>query len=143
MSNGTPQTAPPKERTPKEWPVRLGYIAVGLGIGGAWLLGRDVPPWEHALRLLAIVVVVPPAVHLLRRRRARATLPHLPLRHLVAAKVLLVGAALGLDALLALWTVWAPVATALTLTLIVAVGGPPLHQRLQPRPTANPQSEAA
>ncbi|MFE7399850.1 hypothetical protein [Streptomyces sp. NPDC057557] len=143
MPNGTPHTPLPKERTPKAWTVRLGYTAAGLGIGGAWLLGRDVPPWEHTLRLLAIVVVVPPAIHLLRRRRARAIPSHLPLRHLVAAKVLLVGAALGLDALLALWTGWAPVATALSLALVVAVGGPPLHRRLQPRPTPNSQSTAA
>lgn len=118
--------------TPAQRPTQVGYLAIGLTIGGAWLLGSSVPPWEHALRLLVVVVVIPPLVHLLRRRRGSSHSAQPPLRYLVVAKVLLVAAALVVDMLLAQWTTAAEAVTGLMLALTVALGGPPLHRRLQP-----------
>lgn len=128
--------APTAGRAPGATPaaprtVRLAYTAIGLLIGAAWLVGRDVPPVEHALRLLVVVVVVPALMRLLRRFRAVAV-SHPPMRLLIVAKVLLVAAALGLDVLLARWTDWAAALTALALALAVALGGPVLHTRFPP-----------
>jgi hypothetical protein len=39
--------------------VRISYAALGLIAGGLWLLGSGDPLWLHALRVLAIVLVVP------------------------------------------------------------------------------------
>jgi hypothetical protein len=83
------------------------------------------PAWQHALRLLAAVLIIPPLIHLLRRRLNRTS--HLPLRRLVMAKVLLIAAALALDLLLAPWTSHADLITAIAIALSVAVGGPLVH----------------
>ncbi|RKT87412.1 hypothetical protein SAMN05421805_113125 [Saccharopolyspora antimicrobica] len=123
-------------------PVRLGYAVAALVIGGAWAFGWDVPLWQHALRLLVIVLVLPPIVHLARRRLRRPVTAYPPMRHLVVAKVLLVAGAVGLELLLNRWTWWAPFITAAALAATVAVGGPPWHRKLRQRaasvPRANP-----
>ncbi|WP_027946817.1 hypothetical protein [Amycolatopsis taiwanensis] len=129
-------TGRPRPGPPKTWAVRLGYTAAGLAIGVAWALGWDRPIWEHALRLLVLVLVVPPIIHLVRRRTGR-TAGHPPLRHLVVAKVLLVAAAIGLEVLLDHWTSWSALLTALALTITVAVGGPSLHHTLLRRISAD------
>ncbi|MGW5641621.1 hypothetical protein ACWEV3_19995 [Saccharopolyspora sp. NPDC003752] len=122
--------------------VRLGYAVAALVIGGAWAFGWDVPVWEHALRLFVLVLVLPPIVHLARRRLGRLASAYPPLRHLVVAKVLLVVGAVGLELLLDQWTWWAPFITAAGLAVAVAVGGPPwhrkLHRRAAPVPRATP-----
>ncbi|MGI5330659.1 LmeA family phospholipid-binding protein [Actinomadura nitritigenes] len=104
----------------------IGYAVAGSAIGGAWAAGGDMPAWEHALRLLLIIVVVPPLVRLARRRLGARG--HLPLGRLVAAKVLLIGVALLLDMLLATWTGAAHVITGVVLSVLVACGGPVLHR---------------
>ncbi|MFE7111487.1 hypothetical protein ACFU98_39310 [Streptomyces sp. NPDC057575] len=105
--------------------LRLAYAVAGLLIGGAWAYGRDMPPWEHALRLGVIVTVVPPVLHLVRSRLGRSAGRHLPLQHLVVAKVLLVLGAMVMDLLLEPLTVWASFVTAGILAAVVDVGGPP------------------
>ncbi|WP_406637652.1 hypothetical protein [Amycolatopsis sp. WGS_07] len=119
--------------------MRLGYAVAGLVIGGAWAFGWDVPVWEHALRLLVIILVVPPVVHLARTRLGRLTHTHPPLRHLVIAKVLLVIGAIGLELLLDQVTPAAPFITAAALTVIVAACGPRWHRK-QRRNAAPPHS---
>ncbi|MDQ8701153.1 hypothetical protein RCO28_01450 [Streptomyces sp. LHD-70] len=119
--------------TPRSEPtatgLRLAYAAAGLLIGGAWVYGRNMPLWEHALRLCLIVVVVPPVLHLVRSRiRRRPAAQHLPLRQLVVAKVLLVVAAVAVELLLDPLTAWASFVTAAALATVVAVGGPPWHR---------------
>ncbi|MDI3390307.1 hypothetical protein QIS99_29550 [Streptomyces sp. B-S-A8] len=110
--------------------LRLVYAAAGLLIGGAWAYGRDMPLWEHALRLCVIVVVVPPVLHLVRSRlRRRSAAQHLPLRQLVVTKVLLVAAAVVVELLLDPLTAWASFVTAAALAAVVAVGGPAWHQK--------------
>ncbi|MDI3404070.1 hypothetical protein [Streptomyces cavernicola] len=110
--------------------LRLAYAAAGLLIGGAWLYGRDMPLWEHALRLCVIVVVVPPVLHLIRSRLRRYSADrHLPLRRLVVAKVLLVAAAVAVELVLDPLTAWASFVTAAALAAVVAVGGPTWHQK--------------
>ncbi|ATL31068.1 hypothetical protein [Streptomyces formicae] len=112
--------------------LRLAYTAAGLLIGGAWAYGRDVPLWEHALRLGVLVVVVPPVLHLVRRRlRRRTTAQLLPLRPLVVAKVTLVAAAMVVQLLLTPLTARAPFVTAAALAAVVAVGGPRWHRNVR------------
>ncbi|GAA2104327.1 hypothetical protein GCM10009801_79870 [Streptomyces albiaxialis] len=108
--------------------LRLAYASAGLLIGGAWAYGKDMPLWEHALRLGLIVVVVPPVLHLLRSRRGGPAARHLPLRHLVAAKVLLILGAAGMELLLDPLTAWASFVTAAALAAVVAIGGPTWHR---------------
>lgn len=122
----------PRHAAPNQRLLRLAYAAIGLLIGGAWALGQNTPPWEHTLRLLVVVVVIPPFLHLLRQRVRRIASIQPPLRPMVAAKVLLLAAALGLDVLLARWTEGAELITAAALALTVAIGGPVLHRRLLP-----------
>ncbi|MWA14636.1 hypothetical protein [Streptomyces sp. BA2] len=110
--------------------LRLAYATAGLLIGGAWAYGKDMPLWEHALRLCVIVVVVPPALHLVRSRlRRRSAARHLPLRQLVVAKVLLVAAAVVAELLLDPLTAWASFITAAALAAVVTVAGPTWHRR--------------
>ncbi|MFF3978069.1 hypothetical protein [Streptomyces sp. NPDC001828] len=133
----TPRTARPE---PACRAVRLGYLAAGLVMSGMWLRGADLPAWEHALRVLVVVLVVPPLVHLVRRRRERRAdtvrSPRVPLRRLVALKVALVAAALcGERLLLRIGLPGADAITAAALLLTVSLAGPPFHQRqLSPAP---------
>ncbi|MCX4844517.1 hypothetical protein [Streptomyces sp. NBC_00893] len=108
--------------------LRLAYATAGLLIGGAWAYGRDMPLWEHALRLCVIVVVVPPVLHLIRRRLRRSAVHHLPLRHLIVAKVLLVVGAVVVQLSLDPLTARTSLLTAVALTAVVAVGGPAWHR---------------
>ena len=39
--------------------VRIRYAVLGLIAGGLWLWGSGDPLWLHALRMLAIVLIVP------------------------------------------------------------------------------------
>jgi hypothetical protein len=127
---------------PSERVLRIGYAVAGLGIGGAWAYGWELPVWEHALRLLALVLIVPPIIHFVRRRRAKPRAAHPPLRHLVCAKVLLVVAAIGLNELLGLWTAQSAFATAAALAVVVAFGGPPWHRKLVRRNASRTTSSA-
>ncbi|MFG2794959.1 hypothetical protein [Streptomyces sp. NPDC048419] len=113
------------ETTPTRRQIALVYAFIGLAVGGAWMLGGDMPAWQHALRLLAAVLIIPPLIHLLRRRLNHTG--HLPLRRLVMAKILLVAAALALDLLLTAWTSHADIFTAVAVAVSVAVGGPLVH----------------
>jgi len=134
-----PHTAAPG-RPDMRLRVRLSYAGIGLLIGGAWALGWSQPAWQHALRLLVVVLVVPPLMPLLHRFTRRSAPAHPPLRYLVPIKIGLVAAALGLEVLLQQWTPWANLMTALALAAAVAIGGPPLHRKLPPNAPPNQRS---
>ncbi|NLU68842.1 hypothetical protein [Streptomyces sp. HNM0574] len=123
--------APPP---PLTRPVRAVYALAGLVMGVMWIRGGDEPAWEHALRVLVLVLVAPPVVHLVRRlrQRRRGEAPsgrQLPVARLTVAKVLLVGAGLGCDWLLGHWLAEPSRATAVGLCALIAAGGPKLHIR--------------
>ncbi|MFE1829113.1 hypothetical protein [Streptomyces yangpuensis] len=102
-------------------------------MGAVWAFGADMPAWEHALRVLVIVLCVSAAARLIAPRLARAG--RAPLDRglflgLVAAKVLLVAVALLVDWAAGLWFSEPDLITAGFLFVLVALGGPVLHGRL-------------
>ncbi|MFJ6785501.1 hypothetical protein [Streptomyces yangpuensis] len=117
------------------------YAAAGAVVGAVWAFGADMPAWEHALRVLVIVLCVSVAGRLVAPRLARAG--RAPLDRdlflgLVAAKVLLVGVALLVDWAAGLWFSEPALITAGFLFVLVTLGGPVLHGRLAngvPRPS--------
>ncbi|MEU8839190.1 hypothetical protein AB0D97_08650 [Streptomyces roseus] len=108
------------------------YAVAGVVMGGVWAWGSGTPAWEHALRLLALVVCAGALMALVHRRRARLGRPVERRLHrgLLVGKVLLVGAALLLDQLLGLWVSEPSLITAGLLFAGIAAGGPALHRRL-------------
>jgi hypothetical protein len=112
--------------------VRIRYALLGVAAGGLWLWGAGSPLWEHAVRTLAILLVVPALVGRIAGAvaRRRGHTQTVSVGRLVAAKVALVFIAIvvteaaghrvaHLDLYLAAW-----------LALIPAVGGPLIHHRL-------------
>ncbi|MFJ6479678.1 MULTISPECIES: hypothetical protein [unclassified Streptomyces] len=118
-------------RTRSARPTRtLAYVAAGAAVGGVWAFGGDMPAWEHALRVLVVVLCVSVAGRFVGRRLARSG--RTPIDRglffgLVAAKVLLVAVALLVDWLAGLWFSEPALITAGFLFVLVAVGGPALH----------------
>ncbi|WP_327388831.1 hypothetical protein [Streptomyces sp. NBC_01207] len=121
-------------RTRSARPARmLAYAAAGAAVGGVWAFGADMPAWEHALRVLVVVLCVSVAGRFVGRRLARAG--RTPVDRglffgLVAAKVLLVAVALLVDWFAGLWFPEPALITAGFLFVLVAVGGPALHDWL-------------
>ncbi|MEV6579966.1 hypothetical protein AB0M92_17595 [Streptomyces sp. NPDC051582] len=108
------------------------YVVAGAVMGGVWAWGSGTPAWEHALRLLALVVCAGVLMSLAHRRRARLGRPVERRLHsgLLVGKVLLVAAALLLDQLLGLWVAEPSLITAFVLFAGIAAGGPALYRRL-------------
>ncbi|GHE38969.1 hypothetical protein CP980_31360 [Streptomyces vinaceus] len=108
------------------------YVVAGAVMGGIWAWGSGTPAWEHALRLLVLVVCAAVLMSLAHRRRARLGRPvHRRLHSgLLAGKVLLVAAALLLDQLLGPWVSEPSLITAVVLFAGIAAGGPALHRWL-------------
>lgn len=119
----------------------LAYLTAGLVIGAAWALNEGTPPWEHAAKLLVLLFVAAPLLHLARRRReARRTehrpphhRPHLSFVRLAVAKVALLALALGASCLLADSIDHPDRAVAAGLTAVVSLLGPLLHRFLLAR----------
>ena len=114
-------------------PVRIRYAVIGVVLGGAWAANWGLPPWEHALRLVVLLLVVVPVVNLARsrhlRRRGRPAEPSSHLRGLVISKVILVALALVVEIALERWLPLGTATTvvALLLFVVVVVAGPPSH----------------
>ncbi|MEV7558320.1 hypothetical protein [Streptomyces sp. NPDC089795] len=109
------------------------YAAVGAAVGGVWALGGDTPAWEHALRVLVVVLCVSVVGRFVGRRLVRVGRAPVDRRlffGLVAGKVLLVAVALLVDQLAGLWCAEPALITAGFLFVLVTVGGPALHGRL-------------
>ena len=114
--------------------VRISYAALGLIAGGLWLLGSGDPLWLHALRVLAIVLVVPAVASRLAaavaRRRGQQKTETLSVGRLVAVKAGLVIVAIAVTGLLGSRVAHLDLYLAAWLALTVAVGGPVIHHRL-------------
>ena len=114
--------------------VRIGYAGLGLIAGGLWLLGSGDPLWLHALRVLAIVLVVPAVASRLAaaaaRRRGQQQTETLSVGRLVAIKAGLVIVAIAVTGLLGSRVAHLDLYLAAWLALTAAVGGPVIHHRL-------------
>ncbi|MFD7099962.1 hypothetical protein [Streptomyces xanthophaeus] len=111
---------------------RAAYAVAGAVMAAVWALGGDTPAWEHALRLLLLILGVSVAVRLVRRRLARTG--RVPVSGLffglLAAKMLLVAVALLVDWIAGRWFSDPNLVTAGFLFVLVVAGGPALHARL-------------
>ena len=112
--------------------VRLWYLVAGLFMGAAWAWNRGTPLWEHAVKLLVLMVVVSAVLSWQQRRGSRGAHqgPQVSIPRLVAAKVLLVAAAVAANWLLAGRVAKPDLIVATCLALFVALLGPHLHSRL-------------
>ncbi len=114
--------------------VRIRYAALGLLAGGLWLWGSGDPLWLHALRMLAIVLVVPALAGLLTaavaRRRGLERTETISVGPLVTVKAGLVIIAIAVTALLGSRVPHLDLYLAAWLTLMLALGGPAIHHRL-------------
>ncbi|MFE3555013.1 hypothetical protein ACFXKW_09115 [Streptomyces sp. NPDC059193] len=122
----SPRRAPRLART-------LAYAAAGAAVGGVWAFGGETPAWEHALRVLVVVLCVSVTVRFVGRRLVRIGRPPVDRSlffGLVAAKVLLVAVALLVDWIAGLWFSEPALITAGFLFVLVTVGGPAVHGRL-------------
>jgi hypothetical protein len=123
---------------------RLGYAGLGLIAGALWLWNAGQPAWLHALRMLAIVLIVPPAAQLLAaviaRHRGRNRRQTVSVRRLVAAKGVLIIIAMTATILLKGHVVGLPVYVAGWLVLMIALGGPAVHHRLLAGAPARPRA---
>ncbi|MEU9182890.1 hypothetical protein AB0C90_40155 [Streptomyces sp. NPDC048550] len=118
---------------PRRLRARAAYAAVGSAVAGVWALGGNTPAWEHALRMLVLVLCVSTAGRLVGPRLARfgrTPLDRVLFYGLLAGKVLLVGVALLADWIFGLWFADPALITGVCLFAVVTAGGPALHRRL-------------
>ncbi|MFK0160384.1 hypothetical protein ACIQVK_51070 [Streptomyces sp. NPDC090493] len=122
-TTSNPRGAEPSRRT------RRVYLIIGLALGFVWTAHSAEPPWEHAARTLGLMLVIlPVATRLLRRRQERTGVQLPELRHVnvFAAKIALVAAALGAEWLLDKSTDHADRFVAMGIAVVVASIGPHL-----------------
>ena len=128
---------------------------LGLIAGAVWLSSSGQPAWMHAVRIGAVLLIVPAVaqrlVNAIARRHGRGGREALSVRRLVASKAVLIVIALavtmvlqghvaGLDWYVAGW-----------LVLMITLGGPVIHHRLltgapagpHPRTATDPADDAA
>ncbi|MGW9045378.1 hypothetical protein ACWGQL_22880 [Streptomyces lydicus] len=109
------------------------YLVAGFAMGGIWALNQGEPLWEHAVKLLGLLFVAAPLLHLARRRRA-ARQPErrhrLSFVRRAVAKVALITLALGAGWLLDGAVDRPDLAVAAGLTTAVSLLGPFLHRLL-------------
>jgi hypothetical protein len=114
--------------------VRIRYAVLGLIAAGLWLWGGGQPLWLHAVRMLAILLIVPAVasrvVAAIARRRGRQMTETISIGRLVAVKAGLISIALAVTALLGHRVADLDVYVAAWLALMLAVGGPAIHYRL-------------
>ncbi len=134
------------QRDPRRRRLTLGvrghYALTGLFIGTLIAVRGNVPLWEQAARLLALTLLVIPAVHTIRvlRKRGRGSAPgpQISLARLVAAKLTLDGLALLAVALLTGHIAGAHYVVGAGVAMLVAGAGPLIHPKLQiPSPAAH------
>jgi hypothetical protein len=112
--------------------MRVRYTAVGLIVGAIWLSSSNQPLWVHAVRTLAILLVVPavltPLIAAIRRRR-QATTQTISILRFVSVKAGLVMIALVVTELLRARVTNLDLYLAAWLALTLALGGPAIHHR--------------
>ncbi|MFB7057635.1 hypothetical protein [Streptomyces vinaceus] len=100
------------------------------------------PVWEHAVRLLAFVIVVPPLLHAAQRRRRRKQgrqgAPQLSVLRAAFAKCCLVAAAIPATVLLRPYTPHADLVVGIGIAAVVALAGPWVHGAFLVRPLRRP-----
>jgi hypothetical protein len=124
------------------------YIVIGFILGGTWVWQENEAPWIHAIRVVVLLAFVAPVIRWVRRRYGKGAGRHqgggVFVSGWIAAKLVLVMLALGLELLLEQWM--SPNAAAeivaLCLGITVAIAGPLLHERLvagwrRPHPAAS------
>jgi hypothetical protein len=125
---------------------RIRYVLLGLVVGGIWLLNSDQPLWLHALRMLAILLVVPAVAGRLlaaaARRRGQEMAETISIGRLVAIKFGLVIVALVVTGLLGDRVADLDLYVAASLALTLALGGPAIHHRLLVKTAATPHANA-
>jgi hypothetical protein len=111
------------------------YAVAGLVLGATWVWHENQPPWEHALRVLVVLLVVGPGLRWLRERVVprwgRGGARRFPWRGWIAAKLTVVLLGVAAEWLLERWVSRTVAATvvAVAVALAVALGGPWLHGR--------------
>ncbi|MEU6586897.1 hypothetical protein [Nocardia sp. NPDC046763] len=137
MENPAPQLIP-GGRTPWLAPrLWVGYLLAGVVVGLLWVVQTG-PLWEHGLRMAVVLLVVPTAVHLIRRRWAAgkpATVHRISLPRIAVAKAVLVIAALTVTWLFEPSLPRIHYLGGLALTVTIAAGGPLLHRHLLTAPS--------
>jgi arylsulfatase len=130
-----------------ELTVWVRYVVIGLILGGTWVWQENEAPWTHAIRVAVLLVFVAPVIRWVRRRYRKGSARQLGggvfVSGWIAAKLVLVMLALGLELLLEQWMSrnGAAEIVALCLGVTVAIAGPLLHERLvagwrRPHPAA-------
>ena len=105
------------------------FLVAGVILGVLWYANGGEPWWEHALRMLLIMVSALIALDLLaRRKHTCGDRPRIAHGRIIAAKLALLMLAIGVEWLLGLWTDRADLIVATGLAALVALAGP----RLQP-----------
>ncbi|MFE2226649.1 hypothetical protein [Streptomyces kronopolitis] len=138
-SPGPPGPSAPSGPSAPPWDIARLYLAAGLVMGGIWAWNHGAPLWEHAVKLLVVLFVGAPLLHLARGRRAARRPPRrfrLSFVRLAAAKVALVALALGASWLLEGSMTDPDLAVAAGLTTVITLLGPFLHRHLMVRAPA-------
>lgn len=134
-----PGPAGPPGPSASPWDIARLYLVAGLVMGGIWAWNHGAPLWEHAVKLLVVLFVGAPLLHLARSRRA-ARRPARRLRlsfvRLATAKVTLVALALGASWLLEDSMTHPDLAVAAGLATVITLLGPLLHRHLLVRAPA-------
>ncbi|MCX4545869.1 hypothetical protein [Streptomyces sp. NBC_01565] len=129
----THSDSPALSPAPRRTRTVAAYGVVGLVMAAVWIHGGDTPAWEHALRVLALVLGISAIARLAGPRLVRggrAPLDRGLFFGLLAGKVVLVAVALLVDWLAGLWFSDPTLITAACLFAAVAAGGPALHDAL-------------
>ncbi|MCX2929371.1 hypothetical protein ORI20_03735 [Mycobacterium sp. CVI_P3] len=132
-------------RIPREALIRTGYLVVGIKFGTLWLAQGTSSPWEHALRLVALMAIVMTVATAVRWWAARLGRPvaHHPIGRFLMAKMALVAmavaAGLALENSVSNVDLW----VGLGIAAVVAVVGPLIHPWLINGAPAEPDTTNA
>ncbi|MFJ3695521.1 hypothetical protein ACIPW9_15595 [Streptomyces sp. NPDC090052] len=131
--------------------IRVVFILTGLYFGWRWAAGGHGPAWQHALQVLATMLIAMTLVQSIRwwrtrRGKRQGAMNRFPWRNLILFKLLLVALALGAEYLLLHWMPLAHVRLLVGACLgtAIAVGAPILHRRHNsPSRTTSPTTTSA
>jgi hypothetical protein len=115
--------------------IRVGYLAVGIVMGGLWAWNAGEPVVQHGLKMMTIAVIIPTLFSRLRDRRLKRvgqqrTRQTLSLPRLIAARLILIGVALVAHVVLEGYTDETDYLIALGLLVIPPLVGPIVHNHL-------------